>query len=814
MPISLHDYSPADQQIWDEELADFVPQRILDSHIHLFDPRHLTGPDASKVTWGLADLATLKAWAERLYPGRETHFLALGTPLKAIDVAAHNRWCLDEIAGDPNSRLNRLVTPKCRVEDIERDLRSAQVIGLKPYRIFSVTGDIAECRIEEFLTHEQMELANEHGAWVTMHLSRFHGCADEQNLRDLTEYTTRRYPRIRWILAHAARSFTYWPIRQAIDRLRDLPQLWYDVSAVTDIRPLITLFQREDRRRIWFGSDGIDATYFHGQYAALGRAWQAVDADRAALQFPHCDGRPILAIYEQLLSIKQAIEIAEWTTEEVEGLFWRNASEALGIAFREDAGDQTPAFGVGEIGSKTAATYERAKGLIPGGTQLLSKRPEMFAPGCWPAYAASARGCEVVDLDGRRLIDMTTSGIGSCLLGYADPDVTAAVRRRVAQGSMSSLNAAEEVDLAEELIAVHPWAEQARFARSGGEAMSIAVRIARAATGRDRIAFCGYHGWSDWYLAANHGEATQQTPQTPADGAEQAVQANEGGSGHDDSLRAHLLPGLDPTGVPRGLAGTALPFTYNRLDELRQRLTRYGNEIAAVVMEPTRSVDPQPGFLEGVRELCDEHGAVLLFDEISAGWRMHLGGAHLKYGVQPDIAVFAKALGNGHPMAAIIGRRHVMDAAQKSFISSTYWTEAVGPTAALATIRKLRQLDAVSHVTRIGERMRTIWTELGTRHGVPAVAAGHAALLKLSFDHPQAAELSTLLTAKMLARGFLVGGGFYPSYAHRDSHLDAFAAAADEAFAELAVAIHNDDLRDRLAKIGVDVRHTGFGRLN
>jgi glutamate-1-semialdehyde 2,1-aminomutase len=238
-----------------------------------------------------------------------------------------------QIQADPQTRMNRLVTPECRVEDIRRDVAEPGVIGLKPYRIFSTTGDIAQCRIHEFLTHEQLELADELGLWVTMHLSRFHGCADEANLADLAEFTTRRYPRVKWILAHCARSFTYWPIRQAIDRLRDLPNIWYDLSAVTDVRPFITLFQREHLGRIFYGSDGVDATYFRGQYVALGRAWQGLDTAKFDLKFPHCDGRPILAIYEQLLSMKHAAEIAGFTRDDVEAIFWRNAAEAFGVSF-------------------------------------------------------------------------------------------------------------------------------------------------------------------------------------------------------------------------------------------------------------------------------------------------------------------------------------------------------------------------------------------------------------------------------------------------------------------------------------------------
>lgn len=334
MPVSVSDYSKHDQQIWDEELCDFIPQRVFDAHIHMLNPVHLAAsPRNAFHDWSFADLAALRQWAGRLYPERDVHFLVLGTPAPGIDVAAHNGWCLAEVQRDPQSRLNRLVTPACKPEDIIRDAKQKGVIGLKPYRFFSVTGDVAQCRIHEFLTHPQLEVANELGLWVTMHLSRFHGCADEHNLNDLAEYTGKRYPRIKWILAHCARSFTYWAIRQAIDRLRDMPNIWYDLSAVTDVRPVITLFSREDRKRILYGSDGLDATYFRGQYVALGRAWQYLDTNKTKFEFPHCEGRPILAIYEQLLSMKHAAEIVGWGKSEIEDVFWRNAASAFGVTF-------------------------------------------------------------------------------------------------------------------------------------------------------------------------------------------------------------------------------------------------------------------------------------------------------------------------------------------------------------------------------------------------------------------------------------------------------------------------------------------------
>jgi glutamate-1-semialdehyde 2,1-aminomutase len=433
------------------------------------------------------------------------------------------------------------------------------------------------------------------------------------------------------------------------------------------------------------------------------------------------------------------------------------------------------------------ALYRLAKTLIPGGTQLLSKRPELYAPERWPSYYRQARGCEVIDIQGRRFIDMTGMGIGSCPLGYADPDVTAAVVRRVQNGSMCTLNNPEEVELAQLLVRLHPWADNVRFARTGGEAMAVAVRIARAKTGRDLVAICGYHGWHDWYLAANLV--------TEGDGRR---------------LDSHLLPGLEPRGVPSQLAGTTLPFTYNRLEELSVIVDRHGDQLAAVIMEPTRSDHPAPGFLEGVRDLCHRAGAVWVIDEITAGWRFALGGAHLLYGVEPDVAVFAKALGNGHPIAAIVGRREVMQAAQESFISSTYWTEGVGPTAALATIRKMQTIDLPGHIAKIGTSLAQGLRQAAARRGVPLETGGHPALLHLKFNHPDDLALQTLFTVRLLDHGIMGWAGFYPCLAHTEEHVAAYVAAAEAIFPELAESIAAGDTR---ARLGTPVRHTGFARL-
>ena len=263
--------------------------------------------------------------------------------------------------------------------------------------------------------------------------------------------------------------------------------------------------------------------------------------------------------------------------------------------------------------------WRRAKSIIPGGNMLLSKRSEMFLPEKWPSYYSKAKGCKVWDLDGKQYTDMSIMGIGTNILGYGDPEVDEAVCKTVRLGNMSTLNCPEEVELAERLLDLHPWSDMARFARTGGEATSIAVRIARSASGKDKIAVCGYHGWHDWYLSANLG--------------------------HKDQLDGHLLSGLQPNGVPKSLAQTVLTFNYNKIEELEKIITKH--EIGTIIMEVSRNLEPQHNFLKWVRALASKHGIVLIFDECTSGFRQSLGGLHKFYDVEPDMAIFGKALGNG-----------------------------------------------------------------------------------------------------------------------------------------------------------------------
>jgi glutamate-1-semialdehyde 2,1-aminomutase len=425
--------------------------------------------------------------------------------------------------------------------------------------------------------------------------------------------------------------------------------------------------------------------------------------------------------------------------------------------------------------------WQKAKTLIPGGSMLLSKRAEMYLPAGWPAYFSRTSGCTVWDLDDRAYLDVGLMGVGTNILGYSHPKVDEAVRRTIDSGNLSTLNAPEEVYLAEALIALHPWADMARFTRSGGEACAVAVRIARAASGKDKVAFCGYHGWHDWYLSANLGE--------------------------DDSLDGHLLPGLEPNGVPRALRGSSIPFRFNDLEGLTAIMQ--DDAVGVIFMEVQRSDPPAPGFLEAVRALATKHGAVLVFDECTSGFRRALGGMHLHYGVDPDIATFGKTLGNGYAINAIIGRAEVMQAAQSTFISSTFWTERIGPTAALATLKVMADEDAPARVHAIGEAVQQRWLDTAQAAGLEISVGGLPALANYSVVGLDPLLVKTYVTGRLLDEGFLGGLSVYASIAHTDTVLDQYFTAVSKVMIELA-QLDDAGLRQLLPD---GTAHGGFARL-
>lgn len=427
--------------------------------------------------------------------------------------------------------------------------------------------------------------------------------------------------------------------------------------------------------------------------------------------------------------------------------------------------------------------WKRAKQVIPGGNMLLSKRAEMFLPEQWPAYFSKAKGCEVWDLDGNRYVDMSIMGIGTNILGYGHPEVDEAVCQTIAAGNMSTFNCPEEVYLAEKLIELHPWADMARFARSGGEANAIAIRIARAASGKDKVAVCGYHGWHDWYLSANLGD--------------------------DENLAGHLLPGLEPNGVPRNLRGTVFPFNYNNFAELEALVNAH--DIGVIKMEVVRNKGPEDGFLHKVRQLATERGIVLIFDECTSGFRESFGGLHKLHGVEPDMAMFGKALGNGYAITATIGRREIMEAAQSTFISSTFWTERIGPSAALKTLEVMERIRSWETITTTGLQIRAHWQRLADKHGLQIDHWGLPALTGFSFRSDNALAYKTLITQEMLAKGYLGGNSVYVCTEHTPEIVEAYFAALDPVFALIKEC---EEGRDISGLLKGPICHGGFKRLN
>jgi glutamate-1-semialdehyde 2,1-aminomutase len=418
--------------------------------------------------------------------------------------------------------------------------------------------------------------------------------------------------------------------------------------------------------------------------------------------------------------------------------------------------------------------YRRALELIPGGTQLISRRPTRYACGISPVYAASAKGARFRDVDGHEYIDWV-SGIGAIILGYCDEVVDAAVCEQIGRGVNFSISHELEIELAEEIVRTIPCAEMVRYTKCGGEACAVAVRIARGATGRDKILFCGYHGWHDWYLAANLD-----------------AEAN---------LSTHLFPGIEPIGVPGALAGTALPFPYGDLEKLGETLDAHRGQVAAVIMEPLRSELPPEGYLAGVQKLAREHGAVFIFDEVSAGFRFGLNAAQGFVGVTPDMAVFAKSISNGYPMGLVAGRREVMQPAERMFISSTYWSDAIGLTAALTTIRELKRRNVPAYLAKFGAQLQERINAAGKTAGFVVKCGGLAVHPHLDFpttDPTVRSQLSTLYIQEMAKRGCHGYASFYLNAAQGAAELDQTAAAAAETFAILAAGLERGALSQLL----------------
>lgn len=408
--------------------------------------------------------------------------------------------------------------------------------------------------------------------------------------------------------------------------------------------------------------------------------------------------------------------------------------------------------------------YRRALELIPGGSQTNSKRPTAYALGAFPIYAQDAAGARIQDVDGNWYIDYIL-GLGPISLGYCYPEVDAAIRAQLERGIVYGLLAPLEVEVAEAIVEMVPCAEMVRFLKGGAEVTTAAARIARGYTGREVILNSGYRGWADGWMAQSKG----------MDG-----------------------------GVPDCL-GSVIDGFPRDLDGLRAKLEQYAGRVAMVALDPASGGARVPyGFHQGVRELCDEFGALLMYDEIVTGFRMANGGGQEYFGVTPDLACFAKGVANGMPLGVVCGRAEVMrKAIDDLVISVTYGGEALSLAAAAAALRVYREEPVIDTIWATGARLMRGFDELGEKHGVPLKCHGYEPMSSqtISYEDPKLSQdVWTLLLQEMAQRGVLLrrGGLLFITYSHRDEEVEETLAALDESLAVIAEAVDSGTVQERL----------------
>jgi len=746
-----------DRKLLHHAIDGFVPSKVFDAHTHLFHSRHFAEGKRPVFLdedrgYGLADFqAAMQLWM----PSREVEGLFFGYPSAGNDRVGENAWVQSQIDVNTNSRALVLTAPTDDPAEVRRLMSTGVFVGIKPYRLYANVPDTKEAEIESFAPEWMWEVCHDHDGLMMLHIMLSDGITDPRNIEAIRRLC-RQYPRCRLILAHVARSFNYRHAREGLHHLIDLENVVVDASAVTQAGAFRAAIEILGPKRLLWGSDYM-VSELRGSCITQGDGFTWIHPDLGTDKLTIFGQYTTVGI-ESLLCLREACEDTGMTQGDLEDIFRENALRLL-----------RP--GIGCSGTKL---WEEAKTKISCGTGLLSKRAHLFDSQTWPSYFSRAKGSSIWDLDGKHYTDFT-GGVGAILLGHADDEVNAAVKRRVNLGSYATLAAPDEVKLADELLDLHPWAGKVRYARGGGEALGLAVRIARAATGKSGIAFCGYHGWSDWYLAANLGD--------------------------DAALDGHLLPGLQPLGVPRELAGTAVPFRYNDPASFQAALQKLDGKLAAVVMEPMRSEFPRDGFLQTVIADCHAAGAVFVLDEVTSGWRFGFPSAAPMLGIEPDIAVYAKAMSNGYPAGAIVGKNEVMDASNNSFISSSYWTDGVGTAASLACIGKMRRERVQKHLWSLGERLQTGLSEVASRYPTLGLKIGGMPCApSIVFANSSA---KPLMIRHMLQRGYLISSQLYVTWCHDDEKVAGMLAALDESL----------DLVSQATLDAAEAPQQGFARL-
>jgi glutamate-1-semialdehyde aminotransferase/spore coat polysaccharide biosynthesis protein SpsF (cytidylyltransferase family) len=423
----------------------------------------------------------------------------------------------------------------------------------------------------------------------------------------------------------------------------------------------------------------------------------------------------------------------------------------------------------GSIMSSANKLWKKAKTIIPGGAMLFSKRQEVFLPDHWPTYFSKSKGCTIWDLDKKKYYDLSLMGVGTNLLGYSNSKVDKFVEKTVKKGNMTTLNCPEEVKLAETLIDMHPWSDMAKFTRSGGEANAVAIRIARTFSKKKKIMVCGYHGWHDWYLSSKIK--------------------------NQKLFNNHLPKSIKTNGVPSTLGNDIFIFKYNDIENFINIYKKNKNQIGIVKMEVSRNYPPNKNYLEFIRKFCDKEKLLLIFDECTSGFRETYGGLHLKYNVNPDILILGKALGNGYAINAIIVKKFVMKFAEKTHISSTFWTERIGPTAALATLKEMKRIKSWKYVTKYGSYIKSEWSKIFKENNLKTEINGLDSMPVFNFKQKKMNQAyKSFIILEMLKKGFLTSNSLYVSTAHTPHIINKYLKNFSEVIKKLKIKIQNKSL--------------------
>jgi glutamate-1-semialdehyde aminotransferase len=405
--------------------------------------------------------------------------------------------------------------------------------------------------------------------------------------------------------------------------------------------------------------------------------------------------------------------------------------------------------------TESDALHARAVGLIPATTQTLAKGPGQYVKGVAPKYLRRGKGCRVWDVDGNEYLDFNMA-IGPLSLGYAYPAVDEAIRAQLQDGITFSQMHPLEVEVAERVRELVPGAEMVRFSKTGCDVTSAAVRLARAFTGRRKVLCCGYHGWHDWYISVTDRSG----------------------------------------GVPSDVKDLTFTFNYNDMESVLDGLD---DDTACVILEPVAFEAPRDSFLHQLRNVCDERGIVLVFDEMWTGFRLDLGGAQARYGVTADLACFSKAVANGMPLSVLTGRREIMHLCERDvFFFTTFGGEALSLAAARATLDELRDRDVPAVLAARGKRLKDGVNEIARALGMDYVkCVGLDCRTLVTFDEKAGPPLyqKSLVQQELIKRGILWSGFHNLSYSHTDEDLDHALAAYREVFALLDGAVRRQEVR-------------------